>query len=438
MTFRYILAVFLPAFVSVSLVAGAEPPAALLEAAKQRMDPQPWKVEGIVQGEDGCKIDGIILGQDFDLTVQDREGTSRQIVIGEKSWMSTDQGKSWKQSASPDRRYYFLVRAPIRFKAGDKVPPFESVGKLREGDEELLHVRFKAPDPVAYEGDRPNHWLILEEGKPSGIRRYAGPLVLNNDYVTAQVRYASIDDAKPILPPPGNPSAVPQIDPAVSALNQSLDAMQSGLWEVEATISGAKSVAVRGLMEGKNFDLVTESKDGGEPVRQIAIGDEAWMSKDGGRSWRSADADDRLAYRWVHSPVLPSRTLPPFELVGKEKRGADNVLHLRLKVAEKLGSEKERPHYWLGLNSKDEAYSVRRYEGDLVMSGNQVLRCEADYRPAPAAAAITRPAKDLIKAPAAATLPAPFGKKPLGFFAIDAQKAKIDGKIIQVNITGKV
>jgi hypothetical protein len=402
------------------------------------MDSRPWQVEGLVQGDEGFKIGGIILGNDFDLSVRKRDGEIRQITIGERSWTSADQGKTWKQDASTDRRYFFLVRAPIRFKADDKIPPFESVGKSREGDEDLLHIRFKAPDKVAYEGDRPNHWLTLEEGKPIGVRRYAGPLVFNNDYVTAQVRYSSVDNPKPIMPPPGNPAAVPQVDPGSAALNKACEAMQSGLWEVKATVSAGKSMMVSGLIEGEDFDLTMTPVDGGQPLRQIAIKDKAWITKDGGKTWKSTGSDDRLLYRWVRSPILPSSNLPTFEIVGKEKRAQDSLLHVRLKVSEKLGSEKERPHYWLGLREEDRVESVRRYEGDLATTDGQVIRCEADYQPAQVNAAIAPPDSKRIKAQTASMLPAPSGKKPMGFFALDEQKAKLDGQIVPVEITGQV
>lgn len=424
---------------SVALQAAERPAASLLKAAKEKMDTQAWRVEGLVQGDEGCTIAGIIFGRDFDLTVKDQRGESRQIAIGEKCWLSTDQGKTWKPKGSTDRRYYFLVHTPIRFDPAEKIPPFETVGKAKENGESLLHIRFKALDKVAYEGDRPNHWLTLDGDQPDGIRRYAGPLVLDNNYVTTQVRYAAIEGAKAVLPPPGNPAAVPAGNPAVDSLNAALDAMQTGLWEVDAVVSARKSVTVRGLIRGKDFDLTMVPREGGETTRQIAIKGDAWMSKDDGKTWQVADANDRLLYSWVHSPILPSRTLPPFEIVGKETRGGDPMLHLRLKVSEKLGSEKERPHYWLGLGASGEANSVRRYEGDLVEPGGPVIRVEGDYRLAPNGASLNAPGKDSLNAAAAMTkLPAPASKKSIGFFGIEERKAKLDGKIVPVEITGKV
>jgi hypothetical protein len=312
--------------------------------------------------------------------------------------------------------------------------------KSKENGEELVQMRFKAPDKVAYEGDRPNHWLTLENGKPSGIRRYAGPLVLDKEYVTAQVRYTSIGQGE-IMPPPGNPIAVPETDFVTSELNQTFVAMQAGLWDVKATVSATKSVVVRGLIRGRDFDLVMEPQNGGDVIRQIAIRGEGWMSNDGGKSWKTVDAEDRLPYQWVQSPIQPGGNLPPFEIVGKETRDAVPMLHLRLKVPEALGSEKERPHYWLGLDSADRPNNVRRYVGDVAMPGGQVVRCEVDYRSASADATIVPPPRNLIKAAkptTSALLPAPFEGKSLGFFAIDEQKARIDGRIIAVEITGQV
>lgn len=173
-----------------------------------------------------------------------------------------------------------------------------------------------------------------------------------------------------------------------SLLQTARQRMDSRPWKVEGLVQGKDGCTISGIIFGKDFDLTVQTGDG--------------------------------------------------EIVGKETRGSDRLLHLRLKVPEKLGSERERPHYWLGLTTGDQVDGVRRYEGDIAMPGGQVIRCEADYRPAPAEASIAPPARDLIKAEAATMLPAPYGKKPLGFFAIDQQKAKLDGRIVQVEMTGQV
>ncbi len=412
-----------------------EAPANILRAAKEQMHGKPWRVEALVQGEKGFKVAGIIAGKDFDLTVETAGGKSRQIALGEQGWSSTDGGKTWKKSGSIDRRHYFITHTPIKFRAEEKIPPFEKVETSASDGEELLHVRFIAPDKVAYEGDRPNVWIAMDRDKPIAIRRYAGPLGFENEYVIAQVRYAPVAEARPIVPPPGNPAAAPAGDDAGALLGAALRKMQTGVWEVDATVSQPKKARVHGLIAGREFDLTMEPEDGGNPIRQITMKDRGWASFDGAKTWTKTSVEGgRSIYHWVHGPIDSEGVLPPFESVGREERNGAPVLHLRLKVSEKLGSEKERPHYWIALNPEGQAQSVRRYEGNL-LQGEQVIFCEADYRPAGEGAAI-KPPTALVKTEAGP--PPPIEGKTFGFFDIEAQKFELAGRVVRVEITGTI
>lgn len=71
----------------------------------------------------------------------------------------------------------------------------------------MLHIRFKAPDKIHYEGDRPNTWILLKEGKLTTIRRYHGPSGFEGNYVRAKIDYTPVSEPNPIVPPPGNPRA---------------------------------------------------------------------------------------------------------------------------------------------------------------------------------------------------------------------------------------
>jgi hypothetical protein len=358
-----------------------EKPEALLATAKKLMAPHPWKIDAIISGDKSYRLHGIVAGQDFDLTIRDPKTKTRQIVVGEKAWSSTDGGKTWKPAKTVDRRFYHLAHTPIGYRENEKFPPFEKLKTVEENGETLMHVRFIAPDETAYEGDRPNAWMILKDGAPTGVRRYHGPLVLDREIVTAEVRYAAPKDAAGVLPPPGNPEAVPDENTPEAALTAALKKMESGLWEVKGTIAGPKTLHVQGLINGRDFDLTYHSDDGKPADRQIAIKDKSWSSKDGGKTWKSVSADDRLIYNFVHTPLLSNRMQPDFEEAGREEHDGEKWVHLQLKVPEKLASETQRPHYWLALDATGKPTAIRRHHGPIYMSKDAIVDCKLDYSP---------------------------------------------------------
>jgi len=58
-----------------------------------------------------------------------------------------------------------------------------------------------------------------------------------------------------------------------------------GAIEVRATVSYKNSLLVQGILAGKDFDLAWKAEDG-SITRQIALGDHAWLSYDGGKNGR--------------------------------------------------------------------------------------------------------------------------------------------------------
>src|SRR5262249_37278998 len=142
-----------------------------------------------------------------DLTIETIDGIKRQIALGDKSWSSDDGGKMWKENKQIDRRFYYLMHAPIKYSANEKIPPFAAVGTEKFGDESLLHIQFVAPDKITYTGDRPNYWIAMQDPKSPVIHRYLGPMGFENNYVADQVDYTPVADEDPVLPPPGNPHA---------------------------------------------------------------------------------------------------------------------------------------------------------------------------------------------------------------------------------------
>jgi hypothetical protein len=175
-----------------------EKPDAILAAARKLSDNQPWRVEAqAVADKIDMNIFGIINGKDFDLTIDTGDQVRRQIVIGDKGWLTEKDGKTWKSWDANDRRFYYLVHTPIA-DSDQKIPPLEKVGIEREsraltpvakvaGEDSLLHIRFKAAQKINYEGDRPNWWILLKDGRPDTIRHYHGPAGFEGNLVLAKV-----------------------------------------------------------------------------------------------------------------------------------------------------------------------------------------------------------------------------------------------------------
>jgi len=423
-------------FFAFSCVAFAEQkPEAILAAAKKASENQAWRVEAhVVAEKKDLKISGIVFGNDFDLTIETTTGVTRQIVVGDKAWDSDDGGKTWKDGDANDRRFYYLAHTPIHFGPKEKIPPFEVVGTEKEGNESLLHIRFKAPDKIRYEGDRPNWWILLREGKPTTIRHYHGPAGLEGDYVRAKVDYSPVSDPTPVVPPPGNPRA--QAAPAgpEALLMAAMSKMTAGVWEVNGTATYKKTVRIHGLLSGTDFDLTMEPEDGSPVSRLIVIKDKAWASADGGKSFHKGSPDDRLVYSLAHTPIFAGRLEPPFEKVGDEQHDGETWLHIQLKVAEKV-EPKELPQYWLLLNGQGQPLYIRRAEIPIVNpTTNNVTYCAFDYLPGKEKT-ITPPQNAETKSDAPGP---PVDDKVRGFNDIEQHKFDLAGKVVRIEVTPKL
>src|SRR5438105_2850724 len=265
--------------------APSEPkPEAVLAEAKKLSGDQAWRVEARITSDKDMKISGIVSGKDFDLTTETLDGTRRQITLGEKSWASDDGGKTWKDADAKERRFYYLVHTPIMFSRDQPIPPHEKVAPGKDEDPNVYHVRFKSPEKIHYEGDRPNWWIAFENGKPGAIRRYHGPGVLEgaDDYVTTDANYTSVSDQPAIVAPPGNPHAVAAEAGPESLLMAAMKKMSTGVWSVNGTVSSQKTIKLRGLLSGEDFDLTMEpGVKPNTPMRGIIIKDKAWVCSDG-------------------------------------------------------------------------------------------------------------------------------------------------------------
>jgi hypothetical protein len=374
-------------------------PQEMLRLAKKNMQDRTWKVEVQVVGEHSMKIAGLIHDNDFDLTVKTQTGESRQIVIGQKCWMSMDRGKTWQPKPGPDRRFYYLTHAPINYRADEKIPTFEKLD--REGDKipGTTHIRLINEAPVTYEGDRANLWIKMkDDGSPDVLLRSFGPLVFANDYVTANVHYTAAGEEK-IIAPPGNPAAVPAVNAADELLLAALKQMEQGLWEVDCTAEFKKNARVRGLLAWEDFDLFMDPKDGNDsPVHGIRVKGIVYGSLNEGKTWKIEPENDIAIYNWVHSPLISKVSMPPFEEVSREQHESETWVQLRLKVEENITNRGELPTYWIALTKDGKPAGVRRYLGFGIRAGDpqHPIKYDIAYRPAAVDASIAAPRLELI------------------------------------------
>src|SRR4029453_14384380 len=80
-------------------------------------------------------------------------------------------------------------------------------------------------------------------------------------------------------------------DPLVNAAMKN---MESGVWSVNGTVTAKKTIKLQGLLAGEDFDLTMEpGVKPNTPMREIVIGDKAWVCSDG-ETWHAGRPDDRL------------------------------------------------------------------------------------------------------------------------------------------------
>jgi hypothetical protein len=166
---------------------------------------------------------------------------------------------------------------------------------------------------------------------------------------------------------------------ANAVLNAAMKKMERGSWEVDETMVGNKTIHVHGLINGKDFDLTSETNDKSPPVRQITISILAWISRDNGKTWKKMSPVDRTIYDWAHTAAMAGPRLPPFEIVGTEEHDGETWQHLRMKTEEKV-SDESLWHYWIALDPKGEPLAVRQFQGGGIVRG-EVMSTKGTYRP---------------------------------------------------------
>ena len=213
--------------------------------------------------------------------------------------------------------------------------------------------------------------------------------------------------------------------PRVSA---AMKTMESGVWSVKGTVQAGKTIKVRGLLEGEDFDLTTEPGiRPSTPMREIIIKDKVWICSDG-ETWHAGQPNDRLIYNWTHVPIMVGGGISEmeFEKVGTEQRDGQTWLKVRMKVPEKNVKPKELPQYWLVLDSQGEAQYIGHTEMPMFSKArNEVMYCSFDYAPA----------KEKINPP---PLGSPIDDKAYGFNDIEQHKFDWKNKIIRLEVTPRI
>ncbi len=195
------------------------------------------------------------------------------------------------------------------------------------------------------------------------------------------------------LPAPPRPGWPVQLsihlspDKASAVLGSTLKLMESGPWEVDATISRAFKFRVHGLLSGEDFDLTVEPADR-NAIRQIAIKDKLWASFDGGKTWKLESSGEQSTFRriydFVHNPLRTDAALPTLQVVKQETHDGDTWMQLRPKTSNKNKAELQQTEYWIAISQDSKRNGVRRYEGPVTEPGheNEPLHCVATYQSA--------------------------------------------------------
>ena len=178
--------------------------APLVKAAMKNMETGVWSVNGTVQTKRTIKLQGLLSGEDFDLTTEPgvRPNTPmREIIIKDKVWICSD-GETWHAGQPNDRLIYNWAHVPIM--AGGMVEmQFQKVGTEQRNGEPWLHVRLKVPEKNVNPKELPQYWLVLDsQGQAQYIGHTEMPMF---SQARKEVMYCSFDYApakEKIAPPP--------------------------------------------------------------------------------------------------------------------------------------------------------------------------------------------------------------------------------------------
>jgi len=206
-------------------------------------------------------------------------------------------------------------------------------------------------------------------------------------------------------------------------LAEALKLMETGTWELDATISRAFKFRIHGLLAGQDFDLTVEPEDR-NAFRIIALKNQVWTSYDHSKSWKLEDAKGHALaqrfYAFVHNPLRYEAASPALQVIKQETHDGDTWMQLRPKTSDEKKAELQHTEYWIAISQDPKRNGVRRYEGPVTEPGHEKepLRCVATYQPA---------SNKVIEPPAStAALPEHDSGKPGPEFAADNLKYSRD------------
>jgi tetratricopeptide (TPR) repeat protein len=170
----------------------------------KNMEEGVWSVKGSVQTGRTIKLQGLLSGEDFDLTTEPgvRPNTPmREIIIKDKVWICSD-GETWHGGQSNDRLIYNWAHVPI-MAGGMGEMQFQKVGTEQRDGQTCLHVRLKVPEKNVNPKELPQYWLVLDsQGQAQYIGHTEMPMF---SQARKEVMYCSFDYApakEKIAPPP--------------------------------------------------------------------------------------------------------------------------------------------------------------------------------------------------------------------------------------------
>ena len=169
-------------------------------------------------------------------------------------------------------------------------------------------------------------------------------------------------------------------------LAEALKLMETGTWELDATISRAFKFRIHGLLAGQDFDLTVEPEDR-NAFRIIALKNQVWTSYDHSKSWKLEDAKGHALaqrfYAFVHNPLRYEAASPALQVIKQETHDGDTWMQLRPKKSDEKKAELTQTEYWIAISQDPKRNGVRRYEGPVTEPGHEKepLHCVATYQP---------------------------------------------------------
>lgn len=177
-------------------------PEVMLMKTLQGMADGVWKVDAQAEFAKKARVTGLISGSDYDLTETTAEGKPvvRQITIGNKSWGTFDNGKTWRKESADDRALYNLIYAGL---APDRMkPPFEAAGSEQHDGKTWLHIRETGYPKPASDRDVWQYWILMDgENKPVSVRRFAGFVLMEGNPVYCDAVFTRAEEGAAIKPP---------------------------------------------------------------------------------------------------------------------------------------------------------------------------------------------------------------------------------------------